>query len=97
MSKRRLRITSLNVCGLRSKTIFPEFHEFTSAYDVIGFQETKTDQLDDLILPGFILKFKHRTNLAKRRSGGIALAYKKELSNFITVIDSPNQLICSVG
>ena len=77
MSNRRLRITSLNVCGLRSKTIFPEFHEFTSAYDVIGFQETKTDQLNDLTLPGFILKFKHRTNLAKRRSGGIALAYKK--------------------
>ena len=27
-------------CGLRSKTIFPEFHEFTYAYDIIGFQET---------------------------------------------------------
>ena len=93
MSNRRLRITSLNVCGLRSKTIFPEFHEFTSAYDIIGFQETKTDQLDDLTLTGFILKFKHRNNLAKRRSGGIALAYKKELGHFITVIDSPSKLV----
>ena len=76
-SDRRLRIFSLNVCGLRSKTLFPEFHELISNYDIIGFQETKTDQMDDLTLPGFILKFKHRANLPRRRSGGIALAYKK--------------------
>ena len=91
--ERVLKITSLNVCGLRSKTLFPDFNEFVSRFDIIGFQETKTDQLDDLTLPGYILKFKHRANISKRRSGGIALAYKKDLSNFINVIDSQSKLV----
>ena len=82
------------MCGLRSKTLFPEFHGLISNYDIIGFQETKTDQMDDLTLPGFILKFKHRANTeSRRRSGGIALAYKKNLSHFINIIDSESKLV----
>ena len=81
------------MCDLRSKTLFPEFHELISNYDIIGCQETKTNQMDDLTLPGFILKFKHRANLPRRRSGGIALAYKKNLSHFINIIDSESKLV----
>ena len=51
--------TAVNVCGLRTRTIYPEFYEFLSKYDFIGLQETKTDSLDNIQIPGYNIHFKH--------------------------------------
>lgn len=80
---KHLKISSLNVCGLRSKLLFPELTKFVSSNDIVGFQETKTDKIDDIVLDDYILYFKHRKNISRHRSGGIALAYKKSLQRFI--------------
>lgn len=90
-------MVSLNVCGLRSKCIFPEFQTFLKSYDIIGFQETKTDRLDDITLEHFNLYYKHRKNYTvKHRSGGIALACRKSINQFVNVIDTKSStLVCN--
>ena len=87
-----LNILSLNVCGLESKKVTPEFLDFISKYDIIGFQETKTNQFDTIELNDFNICFKNRSDISKKRSGGIALAYKKNLENFITVLETKSSL-----
>ena len=43
----KLNIHSLNVCGLRSKLIIPQFSLFISKYDILCFVESKTDETDN--------------------------------------------------
>ena len=69
-----LTFLTVNVCGLKTRTVYPEFLQFLSLYDFIGLQETKTDSLDNIQIPGYSIHFKHRKNIAKIKSGGIALA-----------------------
>ena len=40
----KLRILRLNVCGLKIKLIIPDFSLLTSKYDILCFQESKTDE-----------------------------------------------------
>ena len=47
-----IRLLTLNVCGLRAKTLFPEFTNLVNEHDIIGLQETRTDQIDDIDLKG---------------------------------------------
>ena len=64
-----LRLLTLNVCGLRAKTLFPEFTNLVNEHDIIGLQETKTDQIDqidDIDLKGYTLYYKHRKNISRR-------------------------------
>lgn len=88
-----LKLVTLNVCGLRSKVICPEFISYTKQFDIHGLQETKTDCIDDIKLHDYILYFKHRKEIMKRKSGGIALAYRKCLDHYINPIDSPSKLV----
>jgi hypothetical protein len=54
-------ICCLNVCGLMSKLKDPDFLNIFQNYDILSFQETKTDNLDHLSLPdGFTYVAKHR-------------------------------------
>ena len=79
------------VCGLRSKLLFPEFVSKIRQYDVIGFQETKTDDLDDIILEDYNVCFKNRQHISKHKSGGLALMYKKYLRSFVKILDSDSE------
>jgi exonuclease III len=46
------------VCGLMSKLKDPDFLNIFQNYDILFFQETKTDKLDHLSLPdGYNLSF----------------------------------------
>lgn len=85
-----INILSLNVCGLVSKQIAPEFLECIQKYDLIGFQETKTDCLDSVFFENYTLYFKHRKEITKRKSGGICLAIKSDLKPYITLLDTDN-------
>ena len=86
-----LRIYYVNVCGLKSKLHCPDFIDVLNEYDIVCFAETKTDRADIPIIdiPGFICYIKNRTDLTIRRSGGIAIYVKQELSPFVHLIDSP--------
>ena len=84
---------TLNVCGLQFRTICPDFISYINSFDKLGIQETKSVRIDDIRLHDYILDFKHRKELSKRQSGGIALAYRKCLNHFIKPIASPSKLV----
>jgi exonuclease III len=92
-NKNGLKFLSLNVCGLKSKLILPEFCSYIEQFDIIGFQETKLDSLDTVSLNNFDLHFKHRKQFSRRKSGGIAVAIKTHLSKYITIIENDCNMV----
>jgi exonuclease III len=78
----------LNVCGIHKRLQYPEFNEFVKRFDVIGSQETRVDDSDDLQLPGFTVSTKNRAALSKVRSGGIALGVKDAISKHFTLVNN---------
>ena len=58
-------------------------------YDIIGLQETKTDDADSYIeIPGYKIFFHNRNSLSRYRSGSIILLVKNEISPFVRVDQS---------
>ena len=45
-------------------------------FDILGIQETKTDDLDTISICGYKVFVNNRSRISKRRSGGIALIVK---------------------
>lgn len=58
---KKFNVLTLNCCGIRTKLNYPEFHELVNDFDVLCLVETKTDDLDEIIIPGFITKFKNKS------------------------------------
>jgi exonuclease III len=50
-----VKLLMINVCGLVKRIQYPEFMELIEGYDILCFVETKTDDADEINLPGFIL------------------------------------------
>ena len=74
-----MRTTYLNVCGLISKIISPEFESLILENDLLVFVESKTDELDTFELPkGYTYVSKHRSK-CKKGSGGIVIVYRYQL------------------
>ena len=66
-----------------SKLKDPDFLNIFQNYDILFFQETKTDNLDHLSLPdGFTYVAKHRKKCLTK-SGGIVTIFKKSLANLL--------------
>lgn len=64
----------------------PEFISLIQQHDVIGLQETKTDDTDTCIdIPGYKLFFHNRCCISRYRSGGIALLVKDTLLPYIKI------------
>ncbi|MEW8546419.1 MAG: endonuclease/exonuclease/phosphatase family protein, partial [Candidatus Thiodiazotropha sp.] len=86
---KQLNILTLNVCGLSSKLKCPDFISFLNQYDIIGLQETKTDDTDSHIeIPGYKIFFHNRSCLSRYRSGGIALIVKECLLPYVKIDQS---------
>ena len=88
-----MQILSINVCGLKSKLLCPEFVSFIEQYDIIGIQESKLDDVDNVQIQGFQVFSNNRTSVSRYRSGGITLLIKNEISPFITVHKFESKLI----
>lgn len=52
---------------------------------ILCFQETKTDDLEEINNDGFEIIMKNRIKYGRVNSGGIKLALRRNLSKFITV------------
>lgn len=76
---------SINVCGLAAKSRIPEFVELISQYDIIGIQESKTDESDNICFAGYNVTYNNRQNLSIRKSGGIVLLVKNDIKKYIKV------------
>ena len=72
---------------------YPDFQHFVSDYDILCFSETKTDDCDDINLDDFTICMKNRFKFRKVKSGGITLAYKNYLHEYISEIESKSKYI----
>ena len=66
---------------------------FVAQYDIIGIQESKLDDVDNVTIPGYIVFSNNRASISRYRSGGITLLVKNELSSYITIQKVESKLI----
>ena len=83
--KTSIQFLSINVCGLKSKLLCPDFISFIGKYDIIGVQESKLDDVDKIQVPGYQVFSNNRKALSRYRSGGITLLVKLQWLPYITV------------
>jgi exonuclease III len=81
-----VKVLSLNVCGIKQRLNYPEFADFISSYDIIGLTETKTDDSDEINIPGFVTFMRNRHKLSKIRSGGIIIAVKDSTVKHVKIL-----------
>ncbi|MEW8546901.1 MAG: reverse transcriptase family protein, partial [Candidatus Thiodiazotropha sp.] len=87
-----ISISFLNVCGLQSKLLFPEFESYLNTHDIIGVAETKTCEDDMITFPNYSYFSKHRKHYI-RRSGGLGIFLKENILPFIEVIDIDSEFL----
>lgn len=83
-------IATLNVCGLRKRSNFPEFFEFMQQFDLLCFDETKIDETDVISFPGYDSIHQPCKQPFLKKSGGISIYFKDEFSRFIRKIETPS-------
>ena len=81
----RKRVAVLNVGGLNTKLLFPEFDDLLKSKDILCLTETKLDNADTIDLNDFICFKKNRMHF-KHKSGGIAALIRKNVVKNMTVI-----------
>lgn len=91
MTEKNLKLAVWNIEGLNNDKINdPHFQHIVAQFDIIGFVETWTNDIDQkLLIPGFQLlcesnRTKHKN--ARRNSGGIILYVKNAITKGITRI-----------
>ena len=90
---RDIQFLSINVCGLKSKLLCPDFISFIGKYDIIGVQESKLDDVDKIQVPGYQVFSNNRKALSRYRSGGITLLVRLQWLPYITVHKFDSKLI----
>lgn len=70
---------------MATKSNYPDFVDLIREYDLIGIQESKTDDTDLIDFPGYNIYYNNRENLSRRKSGGIVLLVKTELEKYVEV------------
>ena len=89
----KLNITYLNVCGISSKLLNPDFETLINNYDILVLVETKTDEYDNIKLPNeYACYAKHRKKI-KKKSGGIIIIYRMIFSKFLKFIQSDSECV----
>ena len=73
--------------------MIPEFQSFLLKFDIIGLQETFCDDYDAIELEGYTFILKNRKQHMKRKSGGVAVAYKTYLEQYINHVESDSKLV----
>lgn len=68
-----------------SKCHVPEFLNFVHTFDILGIQESKTDDTDNICIPGYQIFYNNREKLPRRRSGGIVLLVKNDIAHYVKV------------
>ena len=69
------------MCGIKSKLNCPEFLTLIESYDIIGIQETKTDDLHKVFL-------NNGPCISNNRSGDVALIVKEWILSIVKVHDT---------
>ena len=79
--------------------MIPEFKENLCNYSIICLCETKLDDIDNEDISnqldnlGFSVYFKNRKPISNYRSGGLCLIIKKDLQDFVSIVESESKLV----
>ena len=63
------------------------------SYDIICYQETKLDDVDELEIDGYTVNCQNRKKVSRHRSDGMALTVKNSLLKFVKLGKSESKLI----
>ena len=88
-----LKFATLNVCGLKCRSKYPDFTEYFTDYDFLCFVETKFYSTDIVAFSGFECISQPRKEFALRRSRGLALFVKIIICGFCKHIPSASDYI----
>ena len=89
----QLSFGSVNVCGLKRRLDYPEFVDTVCKYDCLCITETKLDDTDVISVPGYNFLSQHRKQNYVRKSGGIGVLYKSELSSKVNILETESDYI----
>jgi hypothetical protein len=83
-----LNILYVNCCGLVlvNKLHYPEFENLIEKHNIVRFVETKTDDMDEIKLPGYKFHMKNRKTNSRVKSGGIIIGYQEQFHKNIEVL-----------
>ena len=79
-----LSLLSLNVCGLKGKSLSVDFTEKCQKYDILCTCETRCDDVDmnnvkaDMDTLGFDVIYKNRHSFSRYKAGGLMIAVNKK-------------------
>ena len=93
VSNKTLQFATLNVCGLKARSKYPHFVDFCNKYDFLCFTETKIEETDVISISGFISFSQSRRQKFARRSGGISVYVKQNISKHFTNIPSESDYV----
>ena len=88
-----LKFAVLNVCGLKIRSLYPEFQELVSNYSMFFACETKLDTNDLISMNGYTFINQPRRQNYKRKSGGIEAFVKNTRNKYVDVIKTDSDFI----
>lgn len=88
-----MKISCLNVCGLKSKLRFEEFHDIIKCYDIFICIETKIDKFDIFKLPDGYSEFTKCRKHFKKISGGITVIFKNVFKKCLNFIETDSDFV----
>ena len=88
----------LSECKWPKKRLnYPEFVDFVNMYDLFCISETHLDEYDIVDLNGFHLISKHRMQNYRRKSGGIGIYIKDNISQYVHAVPNNSEYILWVS
>ena len=88
-----LKIACLNVCGLKGKLRFEEFHDIIKCYDIFICIEINIDKFDILKLPDGYSEFTKYRKHFKKKSGGITVIFKNVFKKCLIFIETDSDFV----
>ncbi|XP_053405613.1 uncharacterized protein LOC128558990 [Mercenaria mercenaria] len=88
-----LSIAALNVCGLKRRSLYPEFVNLVKSHDIFLLSETKVDEHDIIDIDGYTFFSKPRKQKYIRKSGGVGVLIKESVAKYVDTIDSNSEYI----
>jgi hypothetical protein len=76
---------------------YPEFVDFISSFDIFCVSETHLDISDIVDINGYTFLSKHRTQSYRRKSGGIGIYVRNEISSFVDILHNNSEYILWVS
>jgi hypothetical protein len=90
---RSISVASLNVCGLKRKSEFPDFAYLVQKYDIFGAVETKLDIYDVVNIEGYHFINKPRKQKYVRKSGGLGVFIRNDIVKYVEFIDTESEYV----